>query len=455
MTFFCPFLRELTCMSRKEENILGRLQRVSKTSPCPICNKPDYCFWKEREKNPDMFNLYCNRTSEAIGNIVTGSDGKEYISIYQNTRGTVFEAVEQREERSKSKVDGNKVNSPSIKTHCVVDSINPLPNERLDEIYRCMMSHLPLYKHHAQYLLNEGWDMELITNNGICSFPVENKKKLPASLKNIPSREDLAKAIMKELSLTSLAGVPGAYLSESGKWNFVGKSGIIFPVYDENGLIYRIRTRLDYLDLPVKVKEDEKGFYYEDMGERVDITMGGPKKKTENGIQNIRFSSHEGKYRNFSSYALNEDAYKSGFIENIFHKGCEAKNQLLFSSHPNDTWETVWIIEGEKKAIFSNKVLHQPFIGLSGVNDFGRLKKIRNGKNTLQILKERGTKNCIIAYDADRYHNSAVMMFMNNLADMLAKEQFKVFIADWNEKDGKGLDDLLSSGKFPHIYNYN
>ena len=47
------------------------------------------------------------------------------------------------------------------------------------------------------------------------------------------------------------------------------------------------------------------------------------------------------------------------------------------------------------------------------------------------------------------------MMFMNNLADMLAKEQFKVFIADWNEKDGKGLDDLLSSGKIPHIYNYN
>ena len=434
---------------------MGRIIKVSKTSHCPICNKPDYCFWKEREKDPDMFNLYCNRTSEAIGNIVTGTDGKEYVSIYLNTRGTVFEAVDQREERSKQKVEGTKVQQPSVKTHCVIDSINPLPNEQLDEIYRCIMNHLPLYKFHAKYLLNEGWDMELILNNGICSFPVENKKKLPSSLQNIPSREELAKIVMKELSLKSLAGVPGAYLSESGKWSFVGKSGIIFPVYDENGLIYRIRTRLDYLDLPVKIKEDDYGLFYEDAGERVDVTMSGPRKKTKNGVVSVKYSSHEGKYRNFSSYALNEDAYKSGFIENVFHKGCEAKNQLLFAFHPGNSWETVWIIEGEKKAIFSNHVLNQPFIGLSGVNDFGRLIKPRNGKTTLEILKERGTKRCIIAYDADRYHNSAVMMFMKNLAELLNSNNFDVFIADWNENDGKGLDDLLSAGKLPQIYQHN
>ena len=76
-------------------------------------------------------------------------------------------------------------------------------------------------------------------------------------------------------------------------------------------------------------------------------------------------------------------------------------------------------------------------------------------KTTLEILKERGTKRCIIAYDADRYHNSAVMMFMNNLAELLNSNNFDVFIADWNENDGKGLDDLLSAGKLPQIYQHN
>ena len=110
--------------------------------------------------------------------------------------------------------------------------------------------------------------MELILNNGICSFPVENKRKLPASLKKIPSREALAKKVMQELGIKSLSGVPGAYLNDKGNWSFVGKSGIVFPVYDEEGFIYRIRIRLDYLDLPVLLKEDSDGFFYENKGER-------------------------------------------------------------------------------------------------------------------------------------------------------------------------------------------
>lgn len=454
MTFFMPFSQGLVCIPGKEEDIWGRLMKVSRTEPCPICGKPDYCFWKEREKDPDMFNLYCNRTSEAIGNILTGKDGKEYIAVYQNTRGTVFESVEQRTQRKNCVVEGTRTERTSVKNHCVIDSVTPLSNDKLDTIYRCMMKHLPLYQYHAQYLLSEGWDMELILNNGICSFPVENKRKLPSSLKKIPSREALAKKVMQELGIKSLAGVPGAYINDKGNWSFVSKSGIVFPVYDEEGFIYRIRIRLDYLDLPVLLKEDSDGFFYEDEGERVSVTMSGPIKKTAEETIKIRFSSHEGKYRNFSSYLQNEDAYKCGFIENVFNKGCEAKNQLLFAMHPDDDYETFWIIEGEKKAIFSNHILKQPFIGLSGVNDFGRLQKNRNGKTALEIMKNKGARRCIIAYDADRYHNAAVMMFMNNLADMLISEELEVYIADWNEENGKGLDDLLSSGHLPFIYNY-
>ena len=46
------------------------------------------------------------------------------------------------------------------------------------------------------------------------------------------------------------------------------------------------------------------------------------------------------------------------------------------------------------------------------------------------------------------------ILILNNLADMLISEELEVYIADWNEENGKGLDDLLSSGHLPYIYNY-
>lgn len=441
--------------ARKEVNQLGLIKKVSRTEPCPICGKPDYCYWRERDKDPGLFNLYCNRTSEAIGTIVTGVDGNEYVAIFQREVGIVFEKISQREERRKEKVTGEKKERTSIQ-HTVLDSVSPLPHEKLDAIYRCIMEQLPLYRFHAEYLLKEGWSMELIKKHGICSFPAKNLWNIPYSLRNIPSREKLAENVMKKLSLKSLAGVPGAYIDKNGRWTFLSLSGIVFPVYDADGLIYRIRIRLDYIDIPVnKMMEDENGFYYMDGSERVNVTMSGPFKYKNNERIFIEFSSHKGKYRNFSSYKIDENAYRSGFIENVYNKGCEAKNSLVFAMNPEDDYTVFWIIEGEKKAYFSNYILHQPFIGLSGVNDFNRLKKpFSHGKTPLDIMHQRGAKIAVIAYDADRYHNEMVMNSMENLSKLLLEDGFIVYIADWNEKNGKGLDDLLSSGYLPALYNY-
>ena len=70
---------------------------VTRNAPCPICGKPDYCWWKEREKEPGYYNLYCNRTSEAKGTIVNGLDGNEYVAIYENNPGTIYQSVSDRD----------------------------------------------------------------------------------------------------------------------------------------------------------------------------------------------------------------------------------------------------------------------------------------------------------------------------------------------------------------------
>ena len=153
---------------------MGLIKRVSRTEPCPICGKPDYCFWKEREKEPDMYNLYCNRSSEAPGVIVTGIDGNEYVSIYEQSRGTIYESVTQREERRKEIITGEK-KEMAPRQYTVLDSITPLPNEQLDSIYRSIMRHLPLYKFHAQYLLHETWNMFLSSRKNKISATITKR----------------------------------------------------------------------------------------------------------------------------------------------------------------------------------------------------------------------------------------------------------------------------------------
>lgn len=432
---------------------MGALMKISRNNPCPICGKPDYCFWKEREDDHDLYNLYCNRTSEAVGTIVAGLDGNDYVSIFLAPNRTIFESVSQREERTKRRLSGEK-KAATPRAYTVLDSIQPLSHERLDEIYRCMLDELPLYRYHAQYLLNEGWNLELLQLHHVKSFPAAKLGKLPESLKGIPSRETLAKRIMEKLSLKSLAGVPGAYINEKGRWTFNGQSGIFLPIYDASGLIFRVRVRLDYLDLPVEMKEDQNGFYYMDMDERVSVTMNGPSKLMNGQKIKVEFNGYSGKYRNFSSYKEDREAYRSGFISNRLNKGCEAGNQILFAMTPSDDYRVFWIIEGEKKALYSNYILHQPFLGKEGVNDFMRLIKPENGKSALDVMRQKGATTAILADDADRYQNENVMRCQNGLADLLKKEGFKVMIADWNIEDGKGLDDLLASGHLPALYEY-
>ena len=97
---------------------------------------------------------------------------------------------------------------------------------------------------------------------------------------------------MEELSLKSLAGVPGAYVNDRGQWTFNSRSGIVFPIYDAEGLIYRLRVRLDYIDLPVQIQEDSEGFYYMNQSERITISMSGPYKMLGDERIRIRFNSH-------------------------------------------------------------------------------------------------------------------------------------------------------------------
>ena len=72
-------------------------------------------------------------------------------------------------------------------------------------------------------------------------------------------------------------------------------SGIALPVLNMDGKIVRLRIRMDYLDLPVKLQEDKDGFFYMDGSERITVSMSGPFKMADGQKIFMDFNSHKGK----------------------------------------------------------------------------------------------------------------------------------------------------------------
>ena len=141
-----------------EVSMVVRKRPVTKNSPCPICGKPDYCWWKEREDHPGFYNLYCNRTSEAKGTIVSGVDGNDYVAIFEKDPGTIYQNIREREEMFGKSIEGEAVKSATPRNCVVIDAVEPLEHERLDQAYRTLLSILPLYDYHVKYLISEGWN---------------------------------------------------------------------------------------------------------------------------------------------------------------------------------------------------------------------------------------------------------------------------------------------------------
>ena len=428
-----------------------RKHPVTKQEPCPICGKLDFCWWKEREDHTGYFNLYCNRISEAKGTIVTGLDGNEYMAVFEKNPGTIFQNKAEREEMFGKEMKGGKRKKAEEKRYLVVDAVEVLDHESLDQVYRSLMSILPLYPFHASYLMKEGWSLDLLKKHQICSMPPGRYDQMVTELqKYYMSRESMAKEVMKITGRKNLKGVPGAFQEKTGEWTFLSKSGILFPVYDEDGLIYRLRLRMDYMDLPKRIYSAQSGFYYKEGVEKVQVTMGGPVKIGSDGEKiKVQFDSHQGKYRPLTSYKMDQEAYSKGMIENVYINGCEAGNVLGWAMSTGDDRSVFWITEGEKKGLYANSILKQPVLLLPGVTSYKLVEKKRGGLTPLDHLKHNGAKVAVIAFDADKETNQMVRKSQDELGKILKANGFKVFSAEWNINNGKGIDDLLSHGILP------
>lgn len=162
---------------------MGTFQNVSKTEPCAICGKQDWCsiFCQIQSHIPVksyMFaGAYRNPKSLApsMENLLFIKEFKDSSALYSDVikdKNSVF-TLHHFTGCSNAGVD-NSLTKPDY-------GITPLRNCELDPIYRSFMQLLKLSKQHQRKLLNDGWDKDMILSGKIKSLQL---------IKNTMNRRD-------------------------------------------------------------------------------------------------------------------------------------------------------------------------------------------------------------------------------------------------------------------------
>ena len=322
------------------------VRKVTARERCPICGKPDWCFWIPVTKwNGEL--LCCQR--HMTGEDVLGLDGKFYVhhkfSDSDGSKGkSIFEEATQRRMRLSALKKENeavyefKKAKTVQKTLTPVNIIQPKDNKELNKIYRAMLKMLTLEPEHRKYLHKEGWTDELIEKNMVRSFPEKDFTRFKHRKESFKdgniSRKKLAAQLIEMFGKDALIGVPGAFQDKGGNWTFSGRSGILFPQYDVYHQIYRLRLRMDFRDVDACIVSSNDGddYFKDQYGKEWFLSMGGIYEIVDDIVDGKKrvYQKGSGKYRNFSSYKEDEDAAKQGFLMNTYAFGCEAGNQLGF-----------------------------------------------------------------------------------------------------------------------------
>lgn len=520
---------------------------ATRQEPCPICGKTDHC-WSAYYGPKSGWIYYCAEKHCSGSTIVHSSvNGKTYL--LKNNRAFpggrtangyfVYESEEQQQRLREEYIAELKANNPNFKGYVrhnqkpalaqqdlpvekelvEVDHVDPLSNKKLNEIYGYLLSMLVLEDNHKQALLDE-WDAGLVNphlgEDLLAKWPVRSlpmndyaRKNGGIRLKNM-TRKELIKRLVDRFG--SLRGVPGFYLEtvkwkdkitgepkEFTHWQMVNLSGIVYPCYDPDGNIYRLRIGDEHPRIYEYAKEPDGSYITEQKTVCLTTPDGTEVFKTitshvhsaeifwnpktdewfkkcistgevetiysnQKGIYKVKISDKgypvidgkvDGKYKNFSSYYAKEvEQGDKRLLYNGYNSGCQSGSPISLFIQPGDDMRYLYITEGEKKGMVMNQFLHCPTGSMPGVHTFSKLFENVYGKNysIMDYLIQRGLEAVIIVYDADKAVNMHVLSAEKGLIEKCKSYDVITFVGEWDPRYGKGADDILIQGKNFEFY---
>lgn len=482
--------------------------RCSVHNPCPICGATDWDMAIDYGEEGIVY--WCHKATTS-NNVI--ADGEEYVCIKADkmtSDGGRFNLYKKKsqydacQERNRQKwIEEQRRNNPNWRdypskrnsaaskaqshaTEPVIakkplqekTDVLPLSNRELDIRYRYFLSLLVLEKKHEKRLRAE-WQSAVYPDMGeqllriypIKSLPPEDFVRFRNTEKfENPTRKWIVGKMYEKFG--DLRGIPGFFLRggtwqdkpERERWSFAKGEGIIFPCYDVDGYIYRLRFREDYHGM--KIKDDDPNRFegmtgtfkhsYDKEGHHVWTFYPAGKKQPiivySQETKKVALNAHglpvygkaEGKYKTLSSYYAKQDG---DYLINSMEGGCASGSPYSIYVPENASYRLCIATEGEKKGMVSAHIKGVPVITLPGVGTYGLLFQEENGKfSIIEKLKQKGLKMLIICYDADKADNFQVGGAEQRFVEACKKSGIIPLIGDWSGKFDKGLDDILLMG---------
>lgn len=134
----------------------------------------------------------------------------------------------------------------------------------------------------------------------------------------------------------------------------------------------------------------------------------------------------------------------------LWPQGSVSRCHVAYPEDERD--QRVWITEGPIKGELTAKFTGATTIALPGVNSaVPEAIKILGKLADIGRATGRPVPSVIIAYDSDIVSKPGVQLGFNRVLDGAVGLGLRVEMATWDQRDGKGIDDLLAAGKQPTI----
>ena len=188
-----------------------------------------------------------------------------------------------------------------------------------------------------------------------------------------------------------LEGVPGFYLNEKGFWDFNIKqrfSGIMIPYISLQNKLLGFQIRLD------KPFEEHK---------------------KDGTVKSTRYL---------------------WFVSTDLNKGC-SRSTVPHITSTRRVEKTIFFTEGALKADVASFLSNREFLAIAGVTQYSILPDI------FKTLKTNGVRRIVDCFDADYRRNPNVAAARDRLKLEILKAGLQYYRLDWDERNGKGIDDFL------------
>ena len=357
---------------------------------CPFCAKNGL--------SPDRKHKYAIDIYKNVGHCFRCGSGHGMLSLHQALSKnpiTLKEAEEDLLKRWNGLPSNVQIELAKVKERLDEENkskLYPAPIEIRHQVYTKFLDQLTLSKKHHDDLIARGLSEEEIIKGKYKTVPVGGFKTF--------AENSLTYEIKDQLRRHRQWGIPGFYGINTDSVGVVAlDNGYFVPVKDEKGYISGMQIRFDALP------------------------DNAPDYKKE----------HYAKYKWFTSNFKDKvKGCSASGSENIHYAGDWLKS-------PKQVILTEGVLKADVAAALSKKMTGkkaQPILGLVGVYNYEQLSF------ELAKLQYNGLEKVVLAVDMDYREKPQVAQAMNNIIEIIKKNNLKCEVFKW-DPTYKGIDDYF------------